>query len=89
MFKKFVKIYESLIENQKIYMKGLEELNRICVGFIENLRKEYELEEIGPYIVEANVKNKNNEIKLTQGIDVNLRFIQQNVKLKIKKVQKL
>ena len=73
--KKFVEVYESLKENQKNYMNGLEELHRICVGFIENLRKEYELEEIGPYIVESNVKNRNNEIKLTQGIDVNLRFI--------------
>ena len=73
--KKFVEIYESLKENQKNYMNGLEELNRICVGFIENLRKEYESEEIGPYIVESNIKNRNNEIKLTQGIDVNLRFI--------------
>ena len=72
---KYVDIYKSMIENQKSYEKGLEDLKLTCDVYIENLRKNVESEEIGRYIRECDEKNKNLLVTLNQGIDVNMQFI--------------
>ena len=35
---KFVAVYNSLIENRKVYERGLDDLKLVCDGYIENLR---------------------------------------------------
>ena len=48
--RKFVDVYLSMLENQKSYERGLEDLKLVCDGYIENLRRKMPCEEIGPYI---------------------------------------
>lgn len=72
---KYVNIYNSMVANQKAYEKGLDDLKLICDAYIENLRKEYKSEKIGKYITQINEKNIDLNIKLVQGIDVNMQFI--------------
>lgn len=72
---KFVKMYVALVENQKSYEQGLEDLKLVCDAYIENLRKVHPITEIGPMLKESDEKNTNLSVKLTRGIDVNMQFI--------------
>lgn len=72
---KYVNVYTSLLENQKKYEQGLDDLKLVCDAYIEKLRREMPSEPIGPYIQEKNEKNLNNEITLFQGVNVDHVFI--------------
>lgn len=48
--RKFVDVYLSMLDNQKSYERGLEDLKLVCDGYIEDLRRKMPCEEIGPYI---------------------------------------
>ena len=74
--KKYVNIYLAMIENQKMYERGLEDLKLVCDGYIEDLRKKYKIEKIKPYIRKCNDKNENNAITLFQGVNVDHVFIE-------------
>lgn len=63
--KKYVAIYKAMIENQKSYERGLEDLKLACDAYIENLRKERTCERIGNYI---NEKNDRNNLYITQNV---------------------
>ncbi len=54
---KYVNIYKAMVENQKVYETGLEDLKLVCDAYIENLRRNMPCEEIGKYIRELNNKN--------------------------------
>lgn len=54
---KYVNIYKAMVENQKAYETGLEDLKLVCDAYIENLRRNMPCEEIGKYIRELNNKN--------------------------------
>ena len=73
---KHVDIYNAMIENQRIYERGLEDLKLVCDAYIENLRYKIPCEEIAPYIEEYIQKN---EIGLTldsvRGIATSKEFI--------------
>lgn len=73
--KKYVAIYKSMLENQKSYEQGIEDLKLTCDAYIENLRKNIKCTEIGKYLVESNEKNTELLVTLNQGIDVNMQFI--------------
>lgn len=73
--KKYVAIYEGLLNNLKCYQNSLEDLKLVCDGYIEDLRKKYPIEKIGPYIEEKNEKNDSNTISLFQGVNVEHFFI--------------
>ena len=47
---KFVKVYLSMLENQKSYERGLDDLKLVCDAYIEDLRRKMPCEKIGPYI---------------------------------------
>ena len=72
---KYVDIYNAMLENQKNYERGLEDLKLVCDGYIENLRRKFPCEEVGNYIVKCNEKNINGEITLEQGINIDKKFI--------------
>lgn len=67
--KKFVRVYKSLINNQKVYEKGLEDLKLVCDATIEKLRREIPSETIGPYIDKINKKNIDGKITLVRGVN--------------------
>jgi len=64
---KYVDIYLSMVENQKAYEKGLEDLKLVCDAYIEELRRKMPCEKIGSYINRAK-KNTNNKINKVLGI---------------------
>ncbi|MDC8920298.1 restriction endonuclease subunit S [Metamycoplasma hyosynoviae] len=69
--KKYVSIYETMLSNLRSYEKGIDDLKLVCQGYIESLRKKYGQEEIGKYIQEIKIKNKNKKIKKFLGISQN------------------
>jgi len=66
--RKFVDVYLSMLENQKSYERGLEDLKLVCDGYIEDLRRKMPCEEIGPYIDERS--EKNNDAKITNVLGI-------------------
>ena len=65
--KKYVDVYNAMIENQKSYECGLEGLKLVCDVYIEDLRKQMPCEAIGPYIQVVNESNVDNEVAHVQG----------------------
>jgi len=53
----------------------IEPLTNACQAYIVDCKKKYPEVELGEYIEEIDEQNTTNEIKLTQGIDVNMQFI--------------
>ena len=72
--KKYVSIYKAMKNNLKVYKSNLEDLKLVCDGYIENLRKEYELEEIEKYIIRLDERNSDNKIKNVQGVSTSKEF---------------
>lgn len=91
--KKYVAIYEGLLNNLKCYQNSLEDLKLVCDGYIEDLRKKYTTEKIGPYIKEENEKNKNSTKLNVMGVENSGQFIKtkaniENVSLENYKIVK-
>lgn len=57
--KKYVDIYKSMLDNQKCYERGLDDLKLTCDAYIENLRKDYAPREIGKYLKIRDEQNSN------------------------------
>lgn len=72
---KYVAIYESLLANLAAFEQGIDDLKLVCDGYIEKLKKQYELFPIGNYISARNEKNVDEQIKLEQGINIKKEFI--------------
>lgn len=53
----------------------IEPLSKACEAFIVDCNKKYTEVKLGDYIEESIERNINNEITLTQGVDVNMQFI--------------
>lgn len=72
---RFVNVYKAMVANQKCYENGLSDLKLTCDAYIEDLRRKMPCEKIGPYISEVDDRNDGNKVKLAQGVDVNMQFI--------------
>lgn len=73
---KYVDVYNAMLENQKSYERGLDDLKLVCDAYIEDLRRKIPCEKIGKYIKECNQRNDNNDITLFQGINVEHVFVE-------------
>lgn len=74
--KKYADIYKAMLDNQKAYESGLEDLQTLCTAYIEKLRRDAnELHKIGNYIQPYNEKNTDGAITLEQGINIDKEFI--------------
>lgn len=71
---KAVNIYNALLENQKAYEAGADDLKLVCDLYIENLRREIPSESIGEYIKQINEKN-DGSVNLAQGVNIQKEFI--------------
>lgn len=71
---KYVDIYNAMIANQQSYEQGLEDLKLVCDGYIEDLRKKFGTEPLGPYIIPVDQRNTNLEVTLAQGITIDKVF---------------
>lgn len=58
--KKFVAVYNALLENKKVYERGLDDLKLVCDGYVENLRRNMPCEKIGKYIELSDERNADN-----------------------------
>ncbi len=58
--KKYVNIYNAMLENQKCYERGLEDLKLVCDVYIENL-KNCKNDKIGHYIEKNKKKNRDKQ----------------------------
>ena len=65
---KYVDIYNAMLENQRCYERGLEDLKFVCDAYIEDLRRKYKVEEIRNYICELNDRNNDLNIDNVQGV---------------------
>ena len=72
---KYVDVYLALQNNLAAYQSKVEELKLVCDGYIEELRRKFGVEPIGPYLRSVDVRNENLTVTLTQGVDVNMQFI--------------
>ena len=74
---KYVDIYNAMLENQKNYERGLEDLKLACDAYIEELRKELPHKKLKNYISLCDEKNDDLEYGLdaVRGISIEKRFI--------------
>lgn len=82
--KKYVAVYKALLENQKAYEEGLEDLKLACDASIEKLIKTERPKKLGSYIVESQNKNTRKNLKKSsvRGISIDKKFIYSKANLK-------
>lgn len=71
---KYVDVYNAMLENQKSYECGLEDLKLVCDAYIENLRREMPCEPIGQYIIQKNDRNADKSIDFVMGLSTKKEF---------------
>lgn len=72
---KYVEIYKSLVENQKSYERGLDDLKLTCDAYIEELRRKMPCEKIGKYLHEENLRNFDDKLSNVLGVCKDKTFI--------------
>lgn len=63
--KKYVDIYNSLLENQKAFERGTKDLKLVCDAYMNNMKKKNKARRIQEYIFPVDLKVKNSMNKLT------------------------
>ena len=71
---KYVDVYREMLENQKNYELGLDDLKLACDASIENLRREVHCEPIGRYIKRHDIRNGKNGTKNVMGVSTAKEF---------------
>ena len=71
---KYVNIYKAMVENQKSYERGLDDLKLVCDAYIEDLRRKIPCEEIGKYIKQKNIRNSDKSIDFVMGLSTKKTF---------------
>ena len=73
---KYVDIYNAMLDNQRVYESGLEDMKLVCDGYIEALQKSLPMERIGSYL---KLSERRNDLGLTvdavRGIATSKEFI--------------
>ena len=72
---KYVDIYNAMIENQKSYEWGLEDLKLVCDAYIDKLKHSKERIPIGKFIVQIDNRNKTNNSYKFKGLSMDNYFI--------------
>ena len=71
---KYVDIYNAMLENQKNYERGLEDLKFVCDRYIEDLRRKFPGEKIGTFVERHDIRNVDNRCVNVKGVTVNKNF---------------
>lgn len=76
--KKYVCLYNSMLENQKSYERGLDDLKVVCEAYIDYLRNNFTLLKLGNYISLIDENNETLEYGLNdvRGISIEKKFIE-------------
>lgn len=73
--KKFVAVYNALLENKKAYERGLEDLKLVCAGYIDRLKHTTKNFSLGELLEEIDDRNYNGEYKTAYGINITKNFM--------------
>jgi type I restriction enzyme S subunit len=75
---KYVDVYNAMLQNQRAYESGLEDLKLTCDAYIENLRREMPHTAIGEYLELCEEKNISMKYDLdsVKGVSIGKRFIE-------------
>ena len=74
--RKYVDIYKAMVANQQSYERGLEDLNLVCDGYIEDLRRRVPSEKIGEYLIESDQRNTSGlPVESVRGISTSKELI--------------
>ena len=84
---KYVDVYLSMIENQKAYERGLDDLKLVCDAYIENLRKSNKPVSIIDYLEERCETNKDGKITFMKGVGLH-GFIEPNQERTVESLKK-
>lgn len=71
---KYVAIYKAVLENQKSYERGLEDLKLVCDAYIEDLRRNNPSKRIGEYLIHKNDRNTDKSITKVMGLSTKKQF---------------
>lgn len=71
---KYVDVYNAMVDNQKAYELGLDDLKLTCDAYIEDLRRKMPCEEIGKYIIRKNDRNVDKSIIFVMGLSTKKEF---------------
>ena len=72
---KYVAVYKSMLDNQKTYETGLEDLKLVCDATIDKFQKYEKKEQIGKFIELYDARNKKNEPLAFKGLSMENYFI--------------
>ena len=78
---KYVAVYKSMLENQKAYETGLEDLKLVCDATIEKLRKKNPCEAIGNYIEQTDERNNGLGLESVGGLSIEKIIIPTKAKM--------
>lgn len=67
---KAVDVYLAMVDNQKVYEKGLDDLKLTCDAYIEDLKHRNNLFELGNFLEEVTTRNSENRFKLNDVLGV-------------------
>lgn len=81
--KKYVGVYKSMLKNQEVYEKGLEDLKLVCDATIEKLRREMPSKKIKDYIQQLDDRNNKKiyNINNVKGLSIQKEFIETKANL--------
>lgn len=71
---KYINVYKAMVENQKCYERGLDDLKLVCDAYIENLRREIPCEAIGANIEQKNERNTDKSLDSVVGLSTQKEF---------------
>jgi len=74
--KKYVDIYQGLLNNQKTYEASLDDLQLICDTYIQDLINKMDLDQLGDYIKQVDERNSNEEITNLKGVSTEKKLIE-------------
>lgn len=78
---KYVDIYNAMLENQKCYEKGLDDLKLICDATIENCKRTYPISNIEKYITRVDERNIGNKYNNVKNVSVKKEFSEVSAKV--------
>lgn len=74
--RKYVALYQGLLNNQQAYEKSLADLQLICDTYIENLIKTEMPKVLGDYIEQSDERNSDLQVTFLQGVSTNKVLIE-------------
>ena len=67
---KYVDIYQGMVNNQKAYERGLEDLKLVCDVMLDKLKKENVAKKLGDILINIDVRNKDMLTTTVVGINI-------------------